>query len=130
VTARVTAYLCADPASDAIAFYTAAFGAVEAYRMEDGGRIGHAELTIGDTTLYISDTWPEMGVKSPLTLGGNSVSFVLDVPDVDTAFQRAVTAGATIERPIADAPYARGGWVRDPFGHRWSIQTSNPNFKP
>lgn len=130
MTARVTAYLCASDASGAIAFYTNAFGAVEDYRMEDGGRIGHAELAIGDTTLYISDEWPEMGVKSPLTLGGNSVSFVIDVPDVDAAFQRAVDAGATVERPIEDAPYARGGWVRDPFGHRWSIQTTNPDFKP
>ena len=130
MTARVTPYLCAEGASAAIAFYRNAFGAVEVYRMESDGRIGHAEIAIGDSTIYISDEWREMGVLSPLALKGNSVSFVLDVPDVDAAFQRAIDAGATVERPIEDAPYGRGGWLRDPFGHRWSIQTSNPDFKP
>ncbi len=71
-----------------------------------------------------------MGVLSPQTLKGNSVSFVVDVGDVDAAFQRAVDAGATVERPVTDQPYGRGGWLVDPSGHRWSIMTPNPDFNP
>ena len=129
--ATVTAYLCADGASDAIAFYKAAFGASERYRMTgDDGRIGHAELEVGATALFISDEYPEMGVTSPKSLNGSCVSFVLEVPDVDTTWQHALDAGATVARPIAVAPFGRGGWIVDPFGHRWNVMTSNPSFKP
>lgn len=128
---HVTAYLCADGAAAAIDFYRRAFGAEERYRLPGpDGRLGHAEITIGATTLMLSDEWPEMGVHSPKSLGGYSVSFVLDVPDADAAFERAVAAGATVERPLKDEPYGRSGWVIDPFGHRWSIMTANPDFKP
>jgi PhnB protein len=128
---HVTAYLCANGAADAIDFYKKAFGAEERYRLPNpDGRLGHAEIAIGGTLLYVSDEWAEHQVLSPLTLHGNSVSFVLDVPDVDASFQRACDAGATVERPIMDAPYGRGGWVVDPFGHRWSIMTPNPDFDP
>ena len=127
----VTPYLCANGASDAIAFYKRAFGAEERYRLDDeAGRIGHAEIVVHGTVLYLSDEWEAMKVLSPNTLGGHSVSFVIDVDDVDAEFQRAVDAGATVERPIRDAPYGRGGWVVDPFGHRWNIQQPNPDFKP
>ena len=128
---NVTPYLCASPAADAIDFYTRALGAKERYRIDNGdGRIGHAELDIGDSVIYLSDEWAEMGVLSPNALKGSSVSFVIDVPDADAAFQRAIDAGATVERPVTDAPYGRGGWLHDPFGHRWNIQTPNPDFKP
>jgi len=128
---KVTAYLCADRASDAIEFYKKAYGAEELYRIEnDDGTLGHAEVRIGDTVLMISDEAPNLGVIAPNKLAGTATSFVLDVPDVDAAFQRAVDAGARVERPLKDEPYGRGGWVIDPFGHRWSIMTSNPNFKP
>ena len=128
---NVTAYLCAKGASDAIAFYTKAFGAREAYRLpNDDGTLGHAEIRIGETTLYLSDEAPQLNVLSPTTRGGATCSFVLDVDDVDAAFARAVDAGATVERPIVDNPYGRSGWVIDPFGHRWSIMTPNPNFDP
>ena len=127
----VTAYLCASPAADALAFYKLAFGADEKYRMTgDDGRIGHAEMIVGSTTLYLSDEWPEMGVLSPKTLKGNGVSFVLAVDDLDVAWQRALDAGATVERPIVDQPHGRSGWIIDPFGHRWSLMTPNPNFNP
>ena len=130
-TVTVTTYLCAHPASDAISWYVAAFGAIERYRMTgDDGRIGHAELQIGETTLYISDEWPEMGVLSPAKLAGHSTSLVLDVPDADAVFEQAIAAGATVERPLKNEPYGRGGWIFDPFGHRWSIMTANPDFKP
>jgi PhnB protein len=127
----VTPYLCANGAADAIEFYKRAFGATERYRLDDeAGRIGHAEIVVHGTVLYLSDEWQAMKVLSPNTLGGHSVSFVIDVDDVDAEFQRAVDAGATVERPITDAPYGRGGWLVDPFGHRWNIQQPNPNFKP
>ncbi len=128
---HVTAYLCAKPAADAIAYYIAAFGATERYRfVGDDGRIGHAEIDIGDTVLCLSDEWPEMGVLSPSSLAGTSVSFVLSVPDADAAFKRAVDAGARVERPLKDELYGRAGWLKDPFGHRWNISTPNPDFKP
>lgn len=131
VAKHVTTYLCADGAAKAIDFYTKAFDAKERYRLDNGdGRLGHAEIVIGDTTLFLSDEWAEHNVLSPRTLKGNSVSFVIDVDDVDAAFQRAVDAGATVERPITEAPYGRGGWLVDPFGHRWNLMTPNPNFKP
>lgn len=127
----VTAYLCAKTAAEALEFYKRAFGAEELYRfVGEDGRIGHSELRIGETVLYLSDEWPEMGVRSPQSLGGNSVSLVLSVPDADAAFQQAVNAGAKVERPLKDEPYGRSGWVIDPFGHRWSIQTPNPDFDP
>ena len=123
---HVTAYLCADGAADAIEFYKRAFGAEERYRLpEPDGRLGHAEIVIGDTVLFLSDERAEHAVLSPLALKGNSVSFVLRVPDVDAAFQRACDAGATVERPVVDSPHGRGGWLVDPFGHRWSIMTPN-----
>jgi PhnB protein len=98
--------------------------------MEDGGKIGHAELTIGETVLFLSDEWAEYKVLSPNTLKGSSVSFVLDVADVDAAWGRAIGAGARVERPITTAEFGRGGWLVDPFGHRWNLMTQNPDFKP
>lgn len=120
---RVTAYLCCNGASGAIDFYKRAFGAKELYRMDDGGRIGHAEITIGDTVLYVSDEWPEMHVLSPKSLGGYSTSFVIEVANADAAFKRAIDAGAEVERPLKDEPYGRAGWLVDPFGHRWCLNT-------
>jgi PhnB protein len=129
--AHVTAYLCAKGAADAIDFYKRAFGAEELYRLAGpDGHIGHAEITIGETTLMISDEWPEGNVFAPQTLGGSGTSFVLDVSDCDAVFERALAEGAKLNRPMKDEPYGRGGWLEDPFGHRWSIMTSNPNFKP
>ena len=130
-SASVTAYLTASPAKDAIEFYKKAFGAEEIYRLtDDDGIIGHAEMKIGETTLMLSDEYLEHGAIAPTTLKGTSVAFVLELPDVDAAFQRAVDAGARVSRPIADAPYGRGGWLFDPFGHRWNVMTSNPDFNP
>lgn len=128
---HITAYLCARDAAAAITFYKQAFGAVEGYRMTgEDGRVGHAELMIGETALFISDEYAEMGVVSPKGLGGSPVAFVLEIPDVDTAWQHAIDAGATVTRPIAEAPFGRGGWLLDPFGHRWNLMTSNADFKP
>jgi PhnB protein len=128
---HVTAYLCAQDAAAALAFYKQAFAATERYRMTgDDGRVGRAEFTIGETALFLSDEYPEMAVVSPKTLGGSPVAFVLEVADLDATWQRALDAVAIVTRPIAEAPFGRGGWLVDPFGHRWNLMTSNPGFKP
>jgi PhnB protein len=126
----VTPYFCVNGAAEALEFYKRAFAAQERYRIPWEGRIGHAEIVIGETVLFLSDEAPDLGVLSPTTLRGNSVSFTLSVPEAEAAFQRALDAGATVERPLKNEPYGRTGWVIDPFGHRWAIQTPNPDFKP
>ena len=124
MTTSVTAYLTCDGASQAIDFYRAAFDATELTRMEDtDGRIGHAEIRIGETTLYVSDEYPDLQVLGPLRRGGASAAYVIHVPDADASFDRAVKAGATIQRPLQDNPFGRSGWIVDPWGHRWSIMT-------
>lgn len=129
--ATVTTYICASPADEAVDFYARAFGATERYRwVDEHGRIGHAELDFGDTLIMLSDEAPDYGALSPKTLGGAAASLVLEVENVDRAWKRALDAGATVARPIAEAPYGRGGWVMDPFGFRWNIQQPNPDFKP
>lgn len=124
----VTPYLTAHDADALLKFYADAFGATEVLRMTaDDGRVGHAEFRIGDDTFYLSDEHPEMGVRSPRSLGGASTSFVLTVDDADAAWARAVEHGAEGERPVADQFHGgRGGWVVDPAGHRWSLQTEAP----
>ncbi len=122
----VTAYLCVDGAADALDFYGQAFGAEELFRLTmDNGAIGHAEMRIGETTLMISDEWPEGGVVSPRRQEGSSTSFAMMVDSVDAldaTWAQALAAGATVEREREDQFYGhRMGTVVDPFGHRWSI---------
>ncbi|PSL05194.1 PhnB protein [Haloactinopolyspora alba] len=118
----VTPYLCANGAVDALEFYVRAFGAEETSRWTDPdtGTIGHAEFVVDGARFYIADEWPAGGVYGP-TPGRTSVSLVLQVDDVDAFFDRAVAAGATVDRPVTDSPHGRGGWLFDPFGHRWHI---------
>jgi PhnB protein len=125
VTVAITPYLCVAGAVDAIAWYADVLGAVETIRYTgDDGRIGHAEISIGGATVMLSDEHPEFGVTSPTTLGGTPVSLHVTVPDVDAVHERAVAAGARIERPPRDEAYgARSFTMDDPFGHRWMIQT-------
>lgn len=120
---EVFAYLTVDGAVEAIDFYTRAFGAREKFRLaEPGGRIGHAELDFGGTTIMLADAFPEFGLRDPKTVGGTPVSIHLHVDDADAAIRRAVEAGATLEREPEDRFYGeRGGSVFDPFGHRWLI---------
>jgi uncharacterized glyoxalase superfamily protein PhnB/predicted enzyme related to lactoylglutathione lyase len=122
----VTAYLCAHDAHAAIDWYVDVLGAVqhgEIIPMLDD-KVGHVELWFGDSIVYLSDEWPEGNVYSPRTLGGAAVALMLEVADVDTVYARAVERGAIADRPVEDQPYGyRGGWLRDPFGYRWSIQT-------
>jgi PhnB protein len=121
----VTPYLIVSGAAQAIDFYTRAFGATELLRIPDGkGRIGHAEIRIGDSVIMLADEHPEMGYRGPRALGGTSVSILLYVPDVDAMFERAIKAGGKSQRPVADQFYGdRMGTLEDPFGHAWTIGT-------
>jgi uncharacterized glyoxalase superfamily protein PhnB len=116
-------YLCVRDAARAIDFYAQAFGAQEKFRLvEPNGRVGHAELDFGGTTVMLSDEFPEFGILGPEPGRPASVTIHLHVDDADTMIARAVRAGATVEMPVADQFYGeRSGSVRDPFGHRWNI---------
>ncbi|HTO07463.1 MAG TPA: VOC family protein [Myxococcota bacterium] len=122
---KATPYLCVKGGLAALDFYTAAFGAIETLRIVDkSGRLGHADIEIEGATIMLSDEWPEGGVFSPQTLGGSPVSVHLYVKNVDALTRRALAAGATEVRPVADQPYGdRSGTIRDPFGHRWMLST-------
>ncbi|MBA3303927.1 MAG: VOC family protein [Actinomycetota bacterium] len=128
----VTPYLCIDGAAAAIAFYGEVFGATERMRMPaPEGKIGHAELQLGDSVIMLSDEFPEMGVTSPKNLGGSPVTMSVYVEDVDTVFDRAVEAGAKALRPVEDQFYGdRSGQFEDPFGHRWSVATHVEDVPP
>ena len=121
----VTPYLIVRGAARAIEFYKAAFGAAELYRMEmPGGKLGHAEIQLGTARVMLADEFPERGIHGPETLGGTAVHLLLYVDDVDTRFHQAVSAGATVTRPLANQFYGdRSGTVADPFGHVWTIAT-------
>lgn len=118
-------YLCCAGAAAAIDFYVRVFDAVERQRWTaPDGRIGHAELTLAGLTLYLADEHPEFGARGPRSIGGTPVSFVLAVPDADATVDRAVAAGATVERPVTrQDDGSRSGWIIDPFGHRWNLLT-------
>jgi PhnB protein len=128
--ASVTPYLIVRGAAQAIDFYQRAFGAVELFRLDSpDGTIGHAEIRIGNSPVMLTDG--TSGFPDPLTLGGPGVSFMLYVPDVDAAFARAVAAGATVKRPVADQFYGdRTGTLVDPFGHVWSLGTHVEDVAP
>ena len=121
---RVSVYLCVDGAADAIEFYTTVLGFTEVRRMDFGGRVGHCELTLGDSLVMLSDEWPEMGVIGPKTLGGTPMSMNVYVEDADATFAAALSAGATELRPVEDQFYgARSGMFEDSWGHRWGVAT-------
>ena len=120
----VTPYLMVRDAVRALAFYRDAFGAVELMRFEANGRIAHAEVKIGDSHVMLADENPVEGYVGPQTLGGAGASLMLYVDDVDATFARALAAGATQRRAVADQFYGdRVGTLADPFGHVWSIAT-------
>ena len=120
-----TPYLIIQGAASAIDFYKQAFGATELMRMaQPDGRIGHAELRIGDSCVMLADEFPEMGYRGPKALGGTPVSILLYFEDVDAVVARAVAAGAKLTRPVQDQFYGdRNGVIEDPFGHLWTIAT-------
>lgn len=128
----VTPYLIVRGADRAIAFYEAAFGARELFRMQrpDGG-VGHAELQLGDSKIMLADEHPEVGARSPDAVGGTAVTIHLYVDDVDATAERAVAAGARLTRPVEDQFYGdRLGVLQDPFGHVWSVASQREVVSP
>lgn len=128
----VTPYLIVSGAAQAIDFYKNAFGATELFRMAaPDGRVGHAEIKIGDSVIMLADEMPDMGYRSPRSLGGAAVSTMLYVDDVDARFKQAVEAGAKVQRPLANQFYGdRSGTLEDPFGHVWTIATHVEDVPP
>ena len=121
----LNAYITIKDCGAAIEFYKNAFGATEGARLlMPNGLIGHAEVLIEGSLLMMADENLEWGNKSPLTIGGNPMTFGLYVEDVDKVFQKAIDAGATLVIPVADMFYGdRVGQVMDPFGYKWMITT-------
>lgn len=128
----VTPYLLIGGASAAIDFYAKAFGAVEILRLTaPDGRIGHAEIRIGDSHIMLADEHPEMDFLGPQSRGGTTVSMLIYVADVDAVFARAIAAGATELRPLCDQFYGdRSGAVTDPWGHVWSVASRIEEITP
>ncbi|HEV7243131.1 MAG TPA: VOC family protein [Thermoanaerobaculia bacterium] len=128
----VTPYLVIDGAAAALEFYKKAFGAVEVMRMSSpDGRIGHAEMKIGDSFIMLADEHPEMGHRGPKSIGGTPVGIMIYVENADALFQAALAGGATEFRPMEDQFYGdRSGSITDPFGHNWTIATHIEDVAP
>jgi PhnB protein len=120
-----TPYLIVKGAARAIDFYKDVFGATELMRFPDpSGRVAHAEIKIGDSVIMLAEEYPEMGARSPESLGGTPVGLMLYVTDVDALFERAIKAGAKEVKAVKDQFYGdRSGTLTDPFGHQWTIST-------
>jgi PhnB protein len=120
-----TPYLIVHEATQAIEFYKKAFGATELMRLADStGKIAHAEIKIGNSPIMLADEFPEMGFRSPQSLGGSPVTLMLYVDNVDAVFTQALDTGAKLLRPVEDQFFGdRSGTVSDPFGHVWTIAT-------
>lgn len=129
---RLIPYLCVDDAAAAIDFLVEVLGATERMRVPmPDGNIGHAEVTIGDGLIMLSDEYPEMNVVGPKTIGGTAVTIMVYVEDADAVFAKAVAAGATAERPVETHFYGdRSGMFVDPFGHRWNVSTNVEDVSP
>jgi PhnB protein len=128
----VTPYLIVKGGANAIEFYKKAFGATEIMRFEGpGGALGHAEIRIGNSPVMLADEYPDMGFRSPQTLGGAGVSLMVYVEQVDAVFQRAIAAGAKELRAVQNQFYGdRSGTLQDPFGHVWTISTHVEDIAP
>jgi PhnB protein len=129
---RVSPYLVVDGAQKAIEFYTTVLGFTERMRMPGpDGRIGHAEMQLGDSVVMLADEFPDVGAKAPSAYGGSPVSLSVYVEDVDATFERAAEAGGTVVRPLENQFYGdRSATFDDPFGHRWTIQTHIEDVSP
>jgi PhnB protein len=129
---RVTPYLIIDGAGAAIDFYRSVLGARERMRMPaPDGRVGHAELEIGDSLIMLADEFPEMEARGPKAVGGTPVSLHVYVEDADGVFDRAIQAGARALQAVEDKFYGdRSGQFEDPFGHHWSVATHVEDVPP
>ncbi len=128
----VTPYLILHDATAALEFYKKALGAVELMRFPaPGGKIGHAEIKIGDSPVMLADENPEMDARSARTIGGSPISLMVYVKDVDALVAQAVAAGAKLVRPVANQFYGdRTGGIDDPFGFHWYIATHIEDVPP
>ncbi len=128
----LTPHILAHDASAAIDFYKHVFGATERMLMvQPDGKVGHAELQIGDSVVMLADEFPDMGFVGPKTIGGSGSSLHVYVEDADAVFNKAVAAGATVRKPMQDQFYGdRSGSVEDPFGHVWTIATHVEDVTP
>jgi PhnB protein len=129
---RVIPYLIVEGASAAIDFYSLVLGATEHMRMDGpDGKIGHAEIGIGDSVVMLADEYPEMNARGPRSFGGSPVSLMVYVEDVDGVFARAIEAGAKELRPVENQFYGdRLGAFEDPFGHQWNVATHVEDVSP
>ncbi len=129
---RLSPYICVDGATRAIEFYASVLGAKERMRMPSpGGKVGHAELEIGDSLLMLADEHPEMGFVGPKRIGGTPVLLSVYVENVDDVFARALKAGAKSIRDVANQFYGdRSGQFEDPFGHHWNVATHVEDVSP
>jgi len=128
----ITPYLIIKGAAAAIEYYKKSFGATELMRMaQPDGRVGHAELKIGDSVIMLSDEFPELLALSPATLGNTSVGLLLYVENADAIFDKAISLGGKVQKPMADQFYGdRNGTLEDPFGHKWTIATHKEDVTP
>ena len=128
----VTPYLIVDGAAKAIEFYKTVLGAAERLRMDGpGGKVGHAELTVGGSVIMLADEHPEMGAIGPRAVGGSPVGLHLYVADVDAVTARAAAAGGTVRHPPEDKFYGdRSSTIEDPFGHKWYLSTHVEDVPP
>jgi len=127
----VTPYLIINGAASAIDFYKKAFGATELFRMEHEGKIGHAEIKIGDSPIMLADEHPAMGYQSPQALGGTPVSLMIYVEDVDTIYKQAIASGGVEVKALQDQFYGdRSGTLKDPYGHVWTVATHKEDVTP
>lgn len=129
---RVTPYLVVDGAAAAIDFYTSVLGATERMRMGGpDGKVGHAEIELGDSVVMLADEHPEVDARGPKSVGGTPVSLHVYVEDADGVFERAIEAGAKTLRPVEDQFYGdRLGSFEDPFGHQWNVATHVEDVSP
>src|ERR687891_219486 len=129
----INLYLVVRDAARAIEFYKKVFGAEERFRIHgpDGKTIMHADLKIGDSVFMLTEESKEMKALSPESIGGSPVTMYVYVKDVDSIFNQAVSEGATVLKPVSDQFYGdRSGYLRDPFGHLWSIATHKKDLSP
>jgi PhnB protein len=128
----VTPYLVIKGAAKAIDYYKKVFGATVHVRMDGpDGKVGHAELQIGDSRIMLADENPQMGHRSAETIGATPVSLYVYFPDCDKVVGKAVAEGAKLQRPVEDQFYGdRSGFIQDPFGHLWGIATHKEDVSP
>ena len=125
----LTPYLVMNGAAEAMEYYKKAFGAVELFRMDHEGKIGHAEMKIGDSPFMLADEQEQF--KGPKSLGGTPVSLMIYVDDVDTIYPQAIREGGTELKPLQDQFYGdRSGTLVDPFGHVWTVATHKEDVTP